>query len=93
VIDEVGNLSEWVWSGGERDKLFVYKSGRWEKDRVGVPSRSRRIGVLADDGWGTSFTPRSNGEYHLTLEVLEGSMSAKGFLVQLFVQGGGRVLS
>src|SRR4030095_6804890 len=72
VLSERGELSSWTWSGrgDERDRSFVYRSGAFHEVpvRPGVTT-GVRDGELADAGWGTYFTPRSNGRYALHILV------------------------
>jgi hypothetical protein len=93
VIDEIGALkNEWVWSYtlGVPQKAFVYQAGKMEEVPIGEGYvHLNRIGVKADGGFGTSFTPNFWDEYSLVLEVLEGDPNSKGFQIELEAEGGG----
>lgn len=71
VIDERANLDQWVWSGAsaEPNKSHVYRRGRSVDIPVGRGFRVERVGVRADDGWGTYFDPRVDGDYQLEIMV------------------------
>lgn len=97
VIDEAGNLkNEWVWSYtyGVPEETFVFRGGKvGPKIDLGEGVfRQDHIGVLADQGWGTYFTPQFWDEYDLVLEVLEEDPDAKNFHIELQAEGGGYTL-
>ena len=96
VINMTGALRhDWVWSytQGIPEEAFIYGIGEEKKIQTGNQTFTyRHIGVLADEGWGTSFTPRSSGEYYLVLEVIEGDPDAKNYQIELEATGGGYAL-
>lgn len=73
IIAEEASLGLWIWSFGlGSSNSFVYRRGVETEVPLGQGvSRHDRIGVKADGGWGTYFTPRSSERYTLTLAVLE----------------------
>lgn len=95
VIDIAGAVRhEWVWSYtyGSPSETWIYGRGKKEEVKTGKDSSTYKLlGVLADKGWGTSFIPRSTGEYYLVLEVLEGDPDAKDCRIELEANGGGYV--
>jgi hypothetical protein len=66
VFSQDAPLREWVQSRG-----FWYRKGLEEEiPATGGVTESRRIGVLADSGWGTYFTARPRSSYALSLSVV-----------------------
>lgn len=65
LIRQEGRLDRWTWSYGawEEYKSFVYLRGN-ERDRYFLDLRS-------DEASGSYFKPHTNGEYTLTVEVIE----------------------
>lgn len=92
VISTMGALSSWSWGGAidEPQWSFVYRGGAFHEIpvRPGVGT-DVRDGELADDGWGTYFTPRSNGRYKLKVSVVESSSADRQYQVQVQARGGG----
>ena len=85
AIDQSAPLSDWVWSGSPHESMsFVYLQGLSRDIPVseGVVS-PQPIGVKSDAGWGTYFTPRSEGSYMLRVEIVEGDPRAKNYAVEL----------
>lgn len=69
VFHASGRLADWLWSESGAE-WFVYQRG----PQTYVPvapraTRPQRIGLRADGGWGTYFTPSATGRYRLVLEV------------------------
>ena len=88
VINEGGPLNEWVWSGriDDRHASYVYLRGKDEDVRINeTTTRVKRLGMLADDGWGTYFSPRRWETYRLTIEVLKADENASNFEVELLI--------
>jgi len=91
IIDEMGPLNEWTWSGSPHSPgAFVYKQGK-SRD-VPMPGgyvTPEPIGVKPDDGFGSGFTPRSDGRYSLQVQVLTGDPSAGAYTITLTSASGG----
>jgi hypothetical protein len=85
VIDETAKLEDWVWSGSpHEDTSFVYRAGTArDVPLAGGGVTPQLMGVKADAGWGSSFTPRSNGKYLLRVEILEGDARAGNYQISL----------
>ena len=75
VMVEEAPLSQWRWSGGDLPEFtFVYRHGKVQEIPIGDGRGSvenRRIGFLADGGWGTAFRPREGTRYQLAVEILK----------------------
>jgi len=72
VIDQRAPLSQWVWSGAvdRKSESFVYARGQEREVPVGPGTvRLERANVKADNGWGTYFTPRRDGQYTVNLKI------------------------
>ena len=72
VIDQRAPLDRWVWSGAvhEKSRSFVYARGEQRETPVGAGTvRVERAHIKADDGWGTYFVPRHDGQYTITLDI------------------------
>ena len=92
VISTSGPLSSWTWSGNlsEPQWSFVYRQGASVEVPVGRGVITyRRVGELADAGWGTYFKPRPNGHYKLKVVVVHPDTAASQFQVQVQAKGGG----
>ena len=93
VIDESASMKNgWVWSYGLHDpnEAFVYRRGKTEDVPIAEHTvHVKNIGVKADDGWGTYFTPKFWGRYTLLLEIQEGDPRVREFQVELEAHGGG----
>jgi hypothetical protein len=92
VVDEEGPLETWrrnlVGAGGH---FFYY---RWGESRD-VPlgngaTRPEHIGLRADSGWGSTFTPSEGASYVLSLETSGGGTASSG-RVNLVVRSQPRV--
>jgi len=73
VIAEEQSLESWTWTYGlgEYDS-FLYRRGEEKKISLGQGAvRYEPLGVKADGGWGTYFTPQTSTRYTLMLDVLE----------------------
>jgi hypothetical protein len=91
VVLTDGKLADWTWSSDLKrwTNAFVYQRGEArERDLGNGTTRSQRIGVNADSGWGSSFTPRSDGHYRLEVAVEEGDIGATQYDVSLRADGG-----
>ena len=90
VINESAPLNEWVWSGrtDRPEQTFVYRAGKEEEIRIDkTTTKYRRIGVLANGGWGTYIHElHRDGQFNVTVEVQEGKESAEHFEVHLVAQ-------
>jgi hypothetical protein len=73
VISEYGPLDAWVWSHSQNDPVsFLYRNGEERDIRLeGGSIRIEKLGVKADGGWGTYFSPMRMTSYTLTLNVVE----------------------
>ena len=89
VIKEEASLDEWVWSGGDDSKeCFLYRRGKEREIRNGITSHYEWIGLKADSGWGTYFTPRRGGSYKLSLKVIPGRLK-EDIMAKLIIKSGG----
>jgi len=92
VFSTLGPLSVWTWAGrsGEPQWSFVYRVGASREVSIspGVWTYEP-LGVLADEGWGTYFTPRSKGKYKLRVSVVEPDVLGSRYQVLVQAQGGG----
>jgi hypothetical protein len=68
VVAERGPLQSWVWT---EPGYFVYQRG--EDRDIPIPGQSsvrvERVGVRADGGWGSYFTPVRTHRYRLAIDV------------------------
>lgn len=73
VVSEDGPLDSWVWSYGRDQPLsFLYRRGKEIEIPVGTGTyQLERVGVRADGGWGTYFTPTKGTIYTLTLSIVQ----------------------
>jgi hypothetical protein len=84
VISEEAPLREWNQSRG-----FWYRKGlEKEVPTTGEVTEIKRIGILADDGWGTYFTARPRSAYSLKLSVVI-AQEAFSCPARLVLYGGG----
>lgn len=91
VVMADGPLSSWTWSTDLKrsTNAFVYRRGEArERDLGKGTTTSDRVGVHADSGWGTSFTPRSDGRYRLEVAVEEGDAAVTQYDASLRADGG-----
>jgi len=89
VMSEDGSLKSWERSFTKGNfETFLYRSGeiRWISNKDGTTSPVRE-GVRTDEGWGSSFLPRPEITYQLTLEVLEAQAQPRP--TRLLFKGGG----
>lgn len=89
VILEEGELNSWSWgTAALRPESSYYRRGemKYIPIRPGV-TRPEAIGEKFDRGWGSSFVPRKDVTYILTLEVLSGESAPIG-QTRLLVTGG-----
>jgi hypothetical protein len=91
VIDETGPLNEWTWSGSPHGKVsFVYKQGKSrDLPMPGGYVTPQPLDVKQDEGWGSAFMPRPDGEYSLRVQVLKGDALANAYNVTLRSASGG----
>lgn len=90
VLNQRGRLSDWVWSGALANlrSSYVYNRGEEREIRNNpATTESQRVGVKADGGWGTYFTPRRRGGYQLGLTIVEADPRAGSYAVNLHVRG------
>jgi hypothetical protein len=93
VIDEEAELSKWVWSGSlaEPNSSFIYRRGEYHEIPIGGGSvRLKRADERADAGWGSYFSPRSDGIYSLEIAVSTADARSAGYSVQIVGYGGQR---
>ena len=73
VVSEYGPLNAWVWSYSQNDPVsFLYRYG--EERHIPLKDGSihtEKVGVKADGGWGTYFSPMRMATYTLTLNIVE----------------------
>lgn len=91
IIDETAPLNEWTWSGSPHEPAaFVYRGGASrDVPMSGGYVNPQPVGVKPDQGWGTYFTPRSDGRYTLRIEVLKEDPLAGSFVVVVKGKTGG----
>lgn len=90
IIDEVGPLNEWVWSGSPHERVaFVYRGGVSRDVPMPGYVSPQPVGVKSDGGWGSGFSPRSEGRYSLKVQVLKEDPYAGAFTVTLKGATGG----
>ena len=92
VISQTKRLNTWTWSGaiGRSEKSFVYLRGEAREIALGGGTTTyKNIGVAADGGWGTYFTPRSNGRYRLYVATLTTEPNASSFNARILAESGG----
>jgi hypothetical protein len=94
VVDEMSNLSRWVWSGRGVNyrESYVYLRGEEVKRSLSKGSdvvTYDRIKVKSDGGWGTYFIPTSWTAYHLTIEIIEPGKNAKDYKAIVRLLGDG----
>jgi hypothetical protein len=71
-------------------QCFIYRRGLEKETRTGESSSYyRRIGVKADDGWGTYFTPRRQESYNLLISVFPNENTEIAQMVNVQVIGSG----
>ncbi|MFA6955468.1 MAG: hypothetical protein WC538_06305 [Thermoanaerobaculia bacterium] len=91
IIDEVGPLDKWTWSGSPHHaEAFVYRQG--EGRDVPLPDGSvgfEALGVKPDEGFGSAFSPRPEGVYSLQIEVVNEDPRASAFVVKAMGKTGG----
>lgn len=76
VIDEKAELTDWIRSyavGGKH--LFFYRRGRSIDVVNGGSTVSKKIGLKASQGWGTSFVARRGEDYSLEVAVLSSAIN------------------
>jgi hypothetical protein len=84
VFSEEAPLREWIQSRG-----FWYRRGLEEEvPKSGGITEFKRIGTLADGGWGTYFTARPRSAYALELSVVV-AQDAFPCPARLVMYGGG----
>lgn len=94
VVQEHAHLSEWIWtswvSEGGLQERFVWRRGQEQEIHLkNGYSTYKRLGVLTDKGWGTSFVPQKGKEYHLKIEVIHATAREFPYTVRLYAKGGG----
>ena len=72
---------------GERT-AFLYFAGETRDIQVDEKTwRQERIGVLAENGWGTYFDPARDSTYRMTVRVLEPDPDASHFSAIVLLRG------
>ena len=92
VIRQRERLDRWTWSAAssQESRAFVYQRGHVrERSQGSGVITLERVGVRADGGWGSYFSPRDREMYILMLSVLEPASVSQGYSVRLLVKGGG----
>jgi hypothetical protein len=89
VVHAEGRLADWLWSEAD-DAWFVYQRG--QQTHVAVAPRAtrpQRIGLRADGGWGTYFTPRTGARYRLVIDVARADAEERPAGARLLAVAGG----
>jgi hypothetical protein len=88
VVAEEGDLSKWEWI----NDAILHRRGRTLETPYGTDGSVtvRAIDYRPDGGWGTAFTPRCNGTYHVELVIVDPDPNATNFRVTLVATGGPR---
>ncbi len=90
IVAEEASLADWVASAAVgSSESFLYRRGSSvEVPLAGGAVTHRPVGVRADGGWGSSFTPAPGREYRLMLEVVSADASPES-RIRLVAKGGG----
>jgi hypothetical protein len=72
------------------DYAFVYRIGEKKEIALGEGSyRVERLGVRADEGWGTLFTPDPAKSYRIQVRASWKPETTENYKVRLVAKGGG----
>lgn len=89
VVHAAGRLADWLWSEAG-DAWFVYQRGQQTYVAVAPrATRPQRVGLRADGGWGTSFTPRAGARYRLVVDVAPANAQERPADARLLAIAGG----
>ena len=89
VVHADGRLADWLWSEAG-DAWFVYQRGQQIYVTMAPrATRPQRIGLGADGGWGTYFTPRAEARYRLVVDVARANIEERPVSARLIAVAGG----
>jgi len=89
VVHADGRLADWLWPEAG-DAWFVYQRGQQIYVTMAPrATRLQRIGLGADGGWGTYFTPRAEARYRLVVDVARANIKERPVSARLIAVAGG----